>query len=982
MNRIYKRLQMVFLTLLLVLGCSLAREQEADALERKVRVGIFRLNGFFERGPEGDIVGYGVDYLNKVAEKTRWTYEYVWTANWDECVELLREGRVDLIAPAEQNEERMGEFEFSSFSIGMECGALLALNTNESLIYEDFEAFSHIKIGCVESLIFKDSFIEYGREKGFSPSFVSYRDTNALMAALNAGEVDAALVNLFVKTDTTKVLAKFSMSPFYFMTQKNQSQLLNELNEALQQIKLESVDFEPDLVQKYYPSFHTVPFTKAELDYIESAPVLKIGCPTYIRPVSFLNEDTGEIDGITRKVLEEVSRISGFQFEYVPVPEGRIGYDFFRDNGIALIASVEQNKQNTASPGIKLTLPYLNSKKVFVCRKEENVDLEKALRLAVATGSQTLATVIKEKYPNFEVVIYDTMEECFEAVRLGEADMLLQNQYVVTTFLAKPLYSDMITIPVEGLQDLLCLSPVVYKEKGVIDSQLADDRLISILNKSISQIPEDEITKIIIQQTTDNQYRYKYSDFIYQYRYPIGVIVIILLLLFLIIVHTVRLKKKSVQLIMQNEAKLQNIANNINGGVVVLTAQEELRIIYANEGFLNLLKMDYGKYDQLKEQEYTAYVHPADADKLKVLMSANIERENQVSIKLRIMCRDGCYIPTLFNGTLTINSRGEREIYCVIMDISEQERLMEKVSLEQKKYEIMIESSGDIVFEVDYRNRELMVSPLFEEKFGWQVRREVLKNGPRAVLELLKIHKDDLDEMERLMAGVMAQKVNLEGQARIRKIDGFFLWCRIAQYPMVNKDGEVVGLLGRIVDINEEVEAREELKQRSRTDGLTGLLNKAAFFEEAAAWLKEAIGINTALIFIDVDNFKQINDRLGHMTGDQAIRDVAKKLLTVFSSHDLLSRFGGDEFCILIKDIQEETLKDKLAWTVEKLRAVYSADGTEVRCSASVGAACTYGRITDLDLLLDCADKALYYVKEHGKNQFAVFSKGMDEDCG
>lgn len=978
MNRIYKQLQVIFLTLILVMGVALTQGQETEALERKVKVGIFRLNGFFERGPEGDIVGYGVDYLNKVAEKTGWTYEYVWTANWDECVELLREGKVDLIAPAEKNEKRMSEFEFSSFSIGMECGALLALSTNESLIYEDFQAFSRIKIGCVDSLVFKDGFIQYGREKGFTPSFVSYRDTNALMAALNAGEVDAALVNLFVKTDTTKVLAKFGMSPFYFMTQKNQTQLLYELNEALQQIKLESVDFEPDLVQKYYPSFHTVPFTKAELDYIESSPVLKIGCPSYIRPVSFFNEETGTIDGITRRLLEEVSRISGLQFEYVPVPEGRIGYDFFRDNGISLIASVEQNKQNASASGIRLSLPYLKSKKVFVCRKDEEVDLEKNLRLAVATGSKTLSLVIKDKYPNFEVNIYNTMEECFEAVRLGKADMLLQNQYVVTTFLAKPLYSNMITIPVEGLEDLLCLSPVIYKEKGVIDSQLADDRLLSILDKSISQIPEDEVAKIIIRQTTDNQYRYKYSDFLYQYRYPIGVILLISLLLFWIIVHTVRLKKKSVQVIMENEAKLRNITNNINGGVVVLTAQEELRITYANEGFLDLLKMDYGKYDQLKEQKYTAYVHPADADKLKVLMSANIEKENQVSIKLRIMCRDGEYIPTLFNGTLTENSRGEREIYCVIMDISEQERLMEKVSLEQKKYEIMIESSGDIIFEADYSSKEFMVSPLFEEKFGWKIRREALRNGPGDVLEFLKIHKEDFDEMESLMTKVVTQKVNSEGQARIRKTDGSCLWCRIAQYPMVNKNGDVVDLLGRIIDINEEVEAREELKQKSRIDGLTGLLNKAAFFEEAKAWLNEADGVNTALIFIDVDNFKMINDQLGHMTGDQAIKDVAKKLLVIFSNYDLIARFGGDEFCILLKDIQAETLKEKLAWTVEKLRAVYSADQTEVRCSASVGAACTYGRKTELEQLLDCADKALYYAKEHGKNQFSIFCEDME----
>lgn len=947
------------------------------ANEEKVKVGIFDLNGFYQKNEEGQPEGYGIDYLDKVAEKAGWSYEYIWLENWDECVEYLRDGRVDMIAPAQKNEERMQEFDFSSFSIGMECGALLALSTNEKLIYEDFKTFGQIRIGCVDSLVFKDSFIQYGQEHGFSPSFVSYRDTKALMAALNSGEVDAALVNLFVKTDTTKVLAKFGIAPFYFMVRKDQNAFLRELNEALRQIKIEFTDFETNLIEQYYPDFNNTPFTKAEREFIASAPVFRIGCRSNIPPLSDMDPETGEAKGITRDILDEISQFSGLKFEYVPLPEGIISYDYFRENNITLISSVEYNKENVKAPGIKLTIPYIDSKKVFVCNKEELFDTEQKMNLALATGSSTLITIVQKEYPNFQLTLYDNIEECFEAVRKGTCDALLQNQYVVTPFLSKPQYSDMVIIPVESLKDQLCLSPIVNQQKGVESELLSDDRLISILNKSIKKITTENLNKIIIKQTTENQYRHTYSDFAYQYRYPIAAITAILLALFAVLWKMFHIKRKSMQLIMENETKLRNIANNINGGVVVLSADDSLRITYANDGFLELLQCGREDYNRIENQEYTAYVHPEDTEELKGIMSMDMKIEKQVSFKLRIMRKDGQYIPTLFNGTLTENSKGEKQIYCVIMDISEQEALLDEISLEQKKYSILMESSGDIIFEVDYQKHLIVVSSLFEEKFGWELQKANIADPLSEPLRLLRIHEDDLGEMEHITAKVVTQKVYMEGQARLKKSDGEYLWCRITQYPMVNAEGAVVDIIGKILDINDEVLEREQLEQISRTDALTGLMNKTAFFAEAEAYLKTGIGKNTVIVFIDMDNFKQINDRLGHMTGDIAIKETAKKLQTIFSNFDLLARFGGDEFCVLLKEIPEETLKDKLAWTVEKLRATYTADGESVSCSASIGAVCTYGREAGLDEMLECADKALYYVKENGKDQYMIYHDGL-----
>lgn len=969
-------LVLIFLLTFFLTGVLYSNPVQAASQPCVIRVGIFELNGFFMKGTDGEPYGYGPDYLKKLSEKTGWSYEYVWTSSWDDCVQALRDGKVDLIAPAGKTESRMAEFGFSSFSIGTECGAMLALSTNDELIYEDFYSFNRLKVGCVDSLIFRSSFFEYSAINHFTPEMVSYKDTKSLLAALNAGEIDAALANLFSKTVTTKVLAKFGAEPFYFMAAKDNHALLRELDDGLQRIKIEDVSFETDLTQQYWPSFHQTPFTKAELEYIAEAPTFLVGCRSDIRPVSYVDEESGEVFGITRDLLDEISRISGLQFQYHAIPTGNITYDYFRDNQIQLIANIEYNQENINAAGLQLTNPYLHSKKVFVCNKEDTFDPDAPMTLAVVTGSQTLITAINKVYPNFHIINYESAETCFQAVRRHEADALLQNQYVVSSYLSKPIFSKMVTIPVEGLDDNLCITPVINQSKDSLDPILSDSRLISIINKSIQKISEQDANKIIIQQTTANLYRYTISDFIYQYRYFLVLTILILFVLACILSRMISIKRQSMKLIARNESKLRHITNNINGGVVVLSGTDKLVITYANEGFLELLQCPKEQYGSIKNQEYITYIHMDHTSALEELINRDINENNQVSIKLKIMRRDGIYIPVLFNGTITINEKNEREIYCVIMDISEQENLLNAISLEQRKYSILMENSGDIIFELNYQENTLMLSHLFERQFGWELPENPHYNNNYDILHTLRLLDEDWDEFNNSIQQSYEAKLPTECTMRIRTKENGIRWCHISFYPMLDNEGKVYYLLGKIMDIHEEVLERKALEQKSRTDELTGLLNKNAFFNEASEYLKNAKG-NTALVFLDVDNFKQVNDTLGHITGDQAIKDTAKKLQIIFSNYDILARFGGDEFCALLKEIPESTLVDKLSWAVEKFRVTYEQEEEIVPISASIGAANTHGQQIDLETLLERADKALYRAKENGKNQFVVYYEGL-----
>ncbi len=165
----------------------------------------------------------------------------------------------------------------------------------------------------------------------------------------------------------------------------------------------------------------------------------------------------------------------------------------------------------------------------------------------------------------------------------------------------------------------------------------------------------------------------------------------------------------------------------------------------------------------------------------------------------------------------------------------------------------------------------------------------------------------------------------------------------------------------------------ELFKEKARVDGLTGLLNKMTFQERIMEELSDGLVNNIALVVVDLDYFKEVNDKLGHLVGDKAIKDVARKIKNIFRSEDHISRFGGDEFCVFLKNIPMEVLELRLGQILSAVAAEYSNEQNTVRISASIGAVfCEAGETFDWEKLFQLADDAAYYCKGHGRNQYQI----------
>ena len=292
--------------------------------------------------------------------------------------------------------------------------------------------------------------------------------------------------------------------------------------------------------QAFAEDGHSVPsFTEEEQNYISEHGPIKVGYVQDRIPISFKGEN-GELEGVSRYIFDRVSELSGLKFDYVALPGGDVTYDYLTSEGFELVTSVEYNEENKKARGILISDPYFSSRKVIVAREDTEFRYDKNLKVAVSTGSQTLKKVLAKAYPNFVLQDYPSITECFDAVNSGDADLMIQNQYVVEYWFSRPKYERLKVIPVMGLDDRLCFSAVVAigDMQGVPEEE--GRLLIDILDKTIACISEDEAGSYTIQSVMENQYKFGVSDFFYRYRYSVAIIAVFSVVILILAVLLVR----------------------------------------------------------------------------------------------------------------------------------------------------------------------------------------------------------------------------------------------------------------------------------------------------------------------------------------------------------------------------------------------------------------------------------------------------------
>jgi diguanylate cyclase (GGDEF)-like protein/PAS domain S-box-containing protein len=413
------------------------------------------------------------------------------------------------------------------------------------------------------------------------------------------------------------------------------------------------------------------------------------------------------------------------------------------------------------------------------------------------------------------------------------------------------------------------------------------------------------------------------------------------------------------------EAELRALLDDLPDSVIVLNG--EGRIVEANSLVLEITGRSHA---EVLNKTFTSLVRPADRPLLLEVWTKLRNGDKVDNPVFPFDHPDGHEI--LLEADVHVPMRDHERVVVTLRDVTTRLREAHDLDLAQERFRLAFHGAptGMALSEAD-TGVLIDVNDSLATMLGY-TRSEMLGRGMQSIT-----HPDDWLRGETHTAGAAADSYHLE-QRYVRK-DQSMMWARA--WVSVMDDGEGRSLaITHIEDITEQRHSAERLEWAATHDELTRLPNRFRFLDQLARFLETSEPGAVAVMFIDLDNFKVINDSLGHGVGDELLRGMSERLRAVVRDRDMLSRFGGDEFIVMLRDIGATVSPVEIA---ERLRAEIAqplvVDGAELFVTASIGIAVADRLgVTTTELLRD-ADAAMYRAKARGRDCVEVFSPGTHD---
>jgi diguanylate cyclase (GGDEF)-like protein/PAS domain S-box-containing protein len=307
----------------------------------------------------------------------------------------------------------------------------------------------------------------------------------------------------------------------------------------------------------------------------------------------------------------------------------------------------------------------------------------------------------------------------------------------------------------------------------------------------------------------------------------------------------------------------------------------------------------------------------------------------------------------------------------------ERKKSEEALKVSQERFELVARATSDAVWDWDLGGNEIWWNEGFQKLFGYNA--DEVGNGLDSWTS--RIHPEDA---ERVVADIHRHiesgKTNWQDEYRYRRADGSYAFVIDRGYVVHDEDGKPFRMLGSMMDVTERKSLEQQLTHQALHDPLTKIANRALFKNRVDHALSKLARTNSSLavLFLDLDNFKAINDSLGHAAGDKLLVLVAERLQDCLRSADTAARLGGDEFAVLVEQMLRP---DESVMIAERILAVFkqpfTIDGKEIHVATSIGIAASSNESLQSEELLRNADLAMYLAKSQGKGKFVVFEQKM-----
>ncbi|TAN52581.1 MAG: PAS domain S-box protein [Rhodospirillales bacterium] len=312
-------------------------------------------------------------------------------------------------------------------------------------------------------------------------------------------------------------------------------------------------------------------------------------------------------------------------------------------------------------------------------------------------------------------------------------------------------------------------------------------------------------------------------------------------------------------------------------------------------------------------------------------------------------------------------------------DVTDLKRREAALKQSEERYALAAQGSNDGLWDWDLKSNRVYYSPRWKNMLG--CRDEEVGSSPDDWFA--RVHPDDADELKAALdSHLSGATTHIEVEYRIRHNDGRYRWMLLRGASVADpQTGKAARMAGSQTDITERKRTEQQLLHDAFHDGLTGLPNRALFMDrlgQALTRVKRDSTRSFAVMFLDLDRFKYVNDSLGHSAGDSLIVSIARRLDTSRRASDTVARLGGDEFALLIEDVaNNESALDIAERLRQAITKPISLVGQEIFPTASMGIAIAHqGYERPEEMLID-ADLAMYEAKSVGRDRIAIFEPSM-----